>query len=41
MVRAYVRTGGRTRPTRELDLVTLVRAAKDPAPGATPDTRRV
>ncbi|WP_280440697.1 DUF742 domain-containing protein, partial [Nocardia brasiliensis] len=41
LVRAYVRTGGRTRPTRELDLVTLVRAAKDPAPGATPDTRRV
>ncbi|GAA5091138.1 MULTISPECIES: DUF742 domain-containing protein [Nocardia] len=42
LVRAYVRTGGRTRPTRELDLVTLVRAAaKDPSPGAAPDARRV
>ncbi|ONM50214.1 DUF742 domain-containing protein [Nocardia donostiensis] len=41
LVRAYVRTGGRSRPTRELDLVTLVVAAKDPAQGATPDARRV
>ncbi|MFG1795881.1 DUF742 domain-containing protein [Nocardia altamirensis] len=41
LVRAYVRTGGRTRPTRELDLVTLVRAAKDPLPGTAPDARRV
>lgn len=41
LVRAYVRTGGRTRATRELDLVTLVVAAADPAPGASPDARRV
>ncbi|MFI9507947.1 DUF742 domain-containing protein [Nocardia sp. NPDC052566] len=41
LVRAYVRTGGRSRPTRELDLVTLVVAAKDPAPGVSPDARRV
>lgn len=41
LVRAYVRTGGRSRPSRELDLVTLVIAAKDPAPGAAPDVRRV
>jgi len=41
LVRAYVRTGGRSRPTRELDLVTLVVAAKEPARGAGPDARRV
>ncbi|TQM26551.1 DUF742 domain-containing protein [Nocardia bhagyanarayanae] len=41
LVRAYVRTGGRSRPTRELDLVTLVVAALAPAPGASPDARRV
>jgi hypothetical protein len=41
LVRAYVRTGGRSRPSRELDLVTLVIVAKDPAPGATPDARQV
>ncbi|WP_330254363.1 DUF742 domain-containing protein [Nocardia sp. NBC_00565] len=41
LVRAYVRTGGRIRPSRELDLVTLVVAAKDPSPGATPDARQV
>ncbi|WP_225731533.1 MULTISPECIES: DUF742 domain-containing protein [unclassified Nocardia] len=41
LVRAYVRTGGRSRATRDLDLVTLVVAAKDPAPGASPDARRV
>ncbi|KZM70314.1 DUF742 domain-containing protein [Nocardia terpenica] len=41
MVRAYVRTGGRMRATRELDLVTLVVAALDPAPGMSPDARRV
>ncbi|MBF6348519.1 DUF742 domain-containing protein [Nocardia sp. NPDC058499] len=41
LVRAYVRTGGRSRPTRELGLVTLVVAVSDPAPGATPDARRV
>jgi hypothetical protein len=41
LVRAYVRTGGRTRASRELDLVTLVLAAKDPSPGASPDARQV
>lgn len=41
LVRAYVRTGGRSRPTRELDLVTLVTAAREPAPGAGPDAVRV
>ena len=41
LVRAYVRTGGRTRPTRELDLVSLVLIAKDPEPGAPPDARQV
>ncbi|MCM6776508.1 DUF742 domain-containing protein [Nocardia sp. CDC159] len=41
LVRAYVRTGGRSRATRELDLVTLVLAANDPAPGIGPDARRV
>jgi len=41
LVRAYVRTGGRSRPTRELDLVTLIVAVKDPAPGASPDARRM
>ena len=41
LVRSYVRTGGRSRPSRELDLVTLVVAAQDPAPGASPDARRV
>jgi hypothetical protein len=41
LVRAYVRTGGRSRPTRELDLVTLVVAALDPEPGTGPDALRV
>lgn len=41
LVRAYVRTGGRSRATRELDLVTLILAAKDPEPGAQPDAQRV
>ncbi|MBY8856430.1 DUF742 domain-containing protein [Nocardia sp. CA2R105] len=41
LVRSYVRTGGRLRPSRELDLVTLVVAAQDPAPGASPDALRV
>ena len=41
LVRAYVRTGGRVRATRSLDLVTLVVVAEDPAPGAAPDARRV
>ncbi|MBF6238740.1 DUF742 domain-containing protein [Nocardia otitidiscaviarum] len=41
LVRAYVRTGGRSRPTRNLGLVTLVIAAREPDPGATPDAIRV
>lgn len=41
LVRAYVRTGGRVRASRELDLVTLVRAAADAVPGLRPDARRV
>ena len=41
LVRAYVRTGGRSRASRDLDLVTLVIAVEDPAPGASPDVRRV
>ncbi|MBF6210220.1 DUF742 domain-containing protein [Nocardia puris] len=41
LVRAYVRTGGRSRATRDLDLVTLVAAALPPAPGLGPDARRV
>ncbi|GAA5061523.1 DUF742 domain-containing protein [Nocardia callitridis] len=41
LVRAYVRTGGRTKASRELDLVTLVLVAKDPLPGASPDSLRV
>ncbi|NKY49440.1 DUF742 domain-containing protein [Nocardia vermiculata] len=41
LVRAYVRTGGRTRATRSVDLVTLVVVAQDPPPAAGPDARRV
>ncbi|RJO73656.1 DUF742 domain-containing protein [Nocardia panacis] len=41
LVRAYVRTGGRSRATRDLDLVTLVVASGDPAQGASADARRV
>ncbi|MEV6769586.1 DUF742 domain-containing protein [Nocardia sp. NPDC051030] len=41
LVRAYVRTGGRSRPSRALDLVTLVVAAKDLEPGASSDARRI
>lgn len=41
LVRAYVRAGGRSRPTRELDLVTLVLAAADPPPAASVESRRV
>jgi hypothetical protein len=41
LVRAYVRTGGRSHPTRELDLVTLLVAAQDPGPESGPDARRV
>ncbi|WP_405494828.1 DUF742 domain-containing protein [Nocardia sp. NBC_00511] len=41
LVRAYVRTGGRSRATRTLDLVSLVVSAADPAPGASADARRI
>ncbi len=41
LVRAYVRTGGRTRPTRSLDLVSLVATVADPPPGASADARRI
>ncbi|MEU1203910.1 DUF742 domain-containing protein [Nocardia sp. NPDC056611] len=41
LVRAYVRTGGRSRPSRALDLVSLVVAVSDPPPGASPDARRI
>ncbi|WP_067687222.1 DUF742 domain-containing protein [Nocardia jejuensis] len=41
LVRAYVRTGGRSRPSRALDLVTLVVAVQDPAAGASSDARRI
>ncbi|CAM5610720.1 DUF742 domain-containing protein [Streptomyces griseorubiginosus] len=41
LVRAYVRTGGRSRPTRGLDLVTLVIAANADQQNLDPDQRRV
>lgn len=41
LVRAYVRTGGRSRPTRVLDLVTVIVAAEIPLQGGTPDQRRI
>jgi hypothetical protein len=41
LVRAYVRTGGRSRPTRALDVVTLVLAAREPGAGASADARRI
>lgn len=47
LVRAYVRTGGRSRATRDLDLVTLVVTAKNPPKSNVtpqtmpPDSRRV
>lgn len=41
LVRAYVRTGGRSRASRQLDLVTLVVAAREPTPGSAPDAARV
>ena len=41
LVRAYVRTGGRSRPSHEFDLVTLVQAVRDPEQGVSPDERRV
>ncbi|WP_280228446.1 DUF742 domain-containing protein, partial [Nocardia cyriacigeorgica] len=36
LVRAYVRTRGRSRPTRELDLVTLVVGGGETGPGEGP-----
>lgn len=41
LVRAYVRTGGRSRATRQLDLITLVVAVGDPGPRVSPVARRV
>ncbi|GGK33167.1 DUF742 domain-containing protein [Nocardia camponoti] len=41
LVRSYVRAGGRTRASRDLDLVTLVRAVAEPRPDHRPDERRL
>ncbi|MRH88167.1 DUF742 domain-containing protein [Nocardia sp. SYP-A9097] len=41
LVRAYVRTGGRSRPTRQLDLVTVIVAAELALQGGSPDARRI
>lgn len=41
MVRPYVRTGGRDRPTRNLPLESLVMAAAGPDATLPPDARRV
>ncbi|PJE99561.1 DUF742 domain-containing protein [Streptomyces carminius] len=41
VVRAYVRTGGRSSPTRELDLTTLVVAANSPVHGLQREHRRI
>jgi Protein of unknown function (DUF742) len=41
LVRAYVMTGGVSRPTREMDLVTLLVAQDTPLQGLTPEQRRV
>jgi hypothetical protein len=41
LVRAYVMTGGVSRPTRELDLVTLLVARDTELHGLTPEQRRV
>jgi hypothetical protein len=42
MVRPYVRTGGRSRPSRDVRLETLVIAAHDPVrQGLSPEARRV
>ncbi|NNH68578.1 DUF742 domain-containing protein [Nocardia uniformis] len=41
LVRAYVRTGGRSRPTQQLDLVTVILADGVPLQGGSPDARRI
>ncbi|MFC0843502.1 DUF742 domain-containing protein [Streptomyces noboritoensis] len=41
LVRVYVRTGGRVRPSRELGLVTLVIAANAPLQGLDVEARRI
>ncbi|WP_237404942.1 DUF742 domain-containing protein [Actinacidiphila reveromycinica] len=41
MVRPYVRTGGRSRPSRDVRLESLVIAAPAPVQGLEPDARRV
>ncbi|SEF89395.1 Protein of unknown function [Actinacidiphila yanglinensis] len=41
VVRPYVRTGGRSRPSRDVRLETLVIAADSPLQGLEPDARRV
>ncbi|NUP51445.1 MAG: DUF742 domain-containing protein [Catenulispora sp.] len=41
LVRAYVITGGRTRPSREMGLVTLLVARDAPLQGLAPEQRRV
>jgi hypothetical protein len=41
LVRAYVRARGRSRASRDLDLVTLVVVVGELEPGASPDERRV
>ncbi|MET8009007.1 DUF742 domain-containing protein [Streptomyces sp. NPDC002285] len=41
LVRPYVRTGGRTRPSKDVRLESLVFAATGTRPGLNPDARRV
>lgn len=41
LVRPYVRTGGRTRPSKDVRLESLVFAATGTHPGLNPDARRV
>ncbi|MEW1864205.1 DUF742 domain-containing protein [Streptomyces sp. NBC_00669] len=41
VVRPYVRTGGRSRPSRDVRLESLVIAAPAPVQGLEPDARRV
>ncbi|GGU55976.1 hypothetical protein GCM10010211_21010 [Streptomyces albospinus] len=41
LVRPYVRTGGRTRPSKDVRLESLVFAATGTLPGLSPDARRV